>query len=79
MRHFIKYIDKISRWTAGGYRAFEQATITFQSSYFPASRCEIIDKIIKWLLAKSIPECCYRNSIVFVVFYGSFNFIIEQK
>lgn len=25
-----------------------------------ATRCEIIDKIIKWLLSKSIPECCYR-------------------
>lgn len=27
-----------------------------------ATRCEIIDKIIKWLLSKSIPECCYRES-----------------
>lgn len=27
-------------------------------------RCEIIDKIIKWLVSKSIPSCCYQAGAI---------------
>lgn len=70
-KSILLWDDKIGRWNR---RRLPGVGLSVDYSPAPLilllpSRCiEIIDKIIKWLLAKSILDCCYR--VLFTLFLG---------